>query len=217
MGTVAARAADMPARAPIYKAEPAAQTYDWTGFYLGINGGYARSHSNWSDPAAGTDSGGFNTSGGTLGGQLGYNWQTGPVVLGIETDMNWINANGSSNAGGVCAADGGGSCQTQQSWLGTTRARVGYAFDRWLPYVTGGVAYGDIRATQPTGTSSSTQAGWAAGAGVEYGITRNWSAKLEYLHVDLGTATFMGAASGTSTLTVPIKDDLARVGLNYRW
>ncbi len=215
-GAMSAQAADMPARPPaFYKAEPA-QAYDWTGFYLGINGGYAWGRSSWSDPVAGTDSGSFNTSGGTLGGQLGYNWQTGPVVLGVETDMNWINTRGSSG-GGVCAADGGGSCQTQQSWLGTTRARVGYAFDRWLPYITGGVAYGDIRATQPTGTSSSTRAGWTAGAGVEYGINRNWSAKLEYLHVDLGTASFMGAASGTTTLSVPITDDLARVGLNYRW
>jgi outer membrane immunogenic protein len=212
-----AQAADMPARS-FYKAEPAAQSYDWTGFYLGINGGYGFGRSSWSDPAAGTDSGRFNTSGATLGGQLGYNWQTGPVVLGVETDMDWLNAKGSSSsAGGVCATNGGGSCQTQQSWLGTTRARVGYAFDRWLPYITGGVAYGDIRATQPTGTSSSTKTGWTAGAGVEYGITKNWSAKLEYLHVDLGTATFMGAASGTPTLNVPITDDLARVGLNYRW
>ena len=70
---------------------------------------------------------------------------------------------------------------------------------------------------QPTGTSTTTNAGWTAGCGVEYGIDRNWSAKLEYLHVDLGTAAFMGAASGTSTLKVPIKDDLVRAGINYRW
>jgi outer membrane immunogenic protein len=212
-----AQAADIPPRPPTPAYAPGAQTFDWTGFYLGINGGYAWGRSSWSDPAVGTDSGRFNTSGGTLGGQLGYNWQTGPMVLGVETDMNWINAKGSSGAGGVCAADGGGSCQTQQSWLGTARARVGYAFDRWLPYITGGVAYGDIRASQPTGTNSSNRTGWTAGGGVEYGINRNWSAKLEYLHVDLGTASFMGAASGTPTLSVPITDDLARVGLNYRW
>ena len=215
--SASAQAADMPRAAPIYKAEPAAQSFDWTGFYLGINGGYGRGRSSWSDPLVGTDSGRFNTSGAMLGGQLGYNWQRGPVVLGIETDMDWLNAKGSSSAGGVCGTDGAGSCQTQQSWLGTTRARIGYAFDRWLPYVTGGVAYGDIKATQPTGTSSSTKVGWTAGAGIEYGINRNWSAKAEYLHVDLGTASFMGAASGTPTLAVPITEDLARVGLNYRW
>jgi outer membrane immunogenic protein len=79
------------------------------------------------------------------------------------------------------------------------------------------VAYGDIRADQANGSSSTTKTGWTAGGGVEYGIDRNWSAKLEYLHVDLGTATFMGAASGTPTLNVPITDDIVRAGLNYRW
>jgi outer membrane immunogenic protein len=220
LASVSAQAADIHRAAPVYKApsaDPAPQAFDWTGFYLGLNGGYAGGRSSWSDPAAGAASGGFNTSGGTVGGQIGYNWQTGPLVLGAESDMNWLNSRGSSSAGGVCATDGGGNCQTQQNWLGTTRARVGYAFDRWLPYITGGVAYGHVRATQPSGTSSTTRTGWVAGGGVEYGISRNWSAKLEYLHADLGTATFMGAASGTPTLSVPIKDDLARVGLNYRW
>ena len=70
---------------------------------------------------------------------------------------------------------------------------------------------------QPTGTFTGTNVGWTAGAGLEYAIDRNWSAKLEYLHVDLGTATFMGAASGTSTLTVPVTNKLARLGVNYRW
>lgn len=212
-----AHAADMPRAAPIYKAGPVAQAYDWTGFYLGINGGYAWGRSSWSDPAVGTDSGRFNTNGGTLGGQVGYNWQTGPLVVGIETDLNWLNAKGSTGAGGVCLTDGAGQCQSKQTWVGTTRARLGYSFDRWLPYVTGGVAYGDVRADQATGSSSTTKTGWTAGGGVEYGINRNWSAKLEYLHIDLGTANFMGAASGTPTLNVPITDDIVRAGLNYRW
>jgi outer membrane immunogenic protein len=214
---VSAQAADMPRAAPIYKAQPVAQAYDWTGFYLGINGGYAWGRSSWSDPAAGTDSGNFSTSGGTIGGQIGYNWQTGPAVLGIETDFNWIGAGGNSTGGGVCLTDGGGSCQTKQSWIGTTRARLGYSFDRWLPYITGGVAYGDVQAIQNGGSSSSTRTGWTAGGGIEYGIDRNWSAKLEYLHIDLGTASFMGAASGTQSLSVPITDDIVRAGLNYRW
>jgi outer membrane immunogenic protein len=215
---MSARAADLPPHPPaFYKAPPAEQIFNWTGFYVGINGGYSWGRSSWSDPAVGANSGNFNTSGGLVGGQLGYNWQSGPVVFGLETDADWMNVKGSAAAGGVCATDGGGSCQTQQSWVGTTRARIGYAFDRWLPYITGGVAYGDIKATQPTGTSSSTKAGWAAGGGLEYGINPNWSAKIEYLHIDLGTATFMGAASGTSTLTVPVTNDLARVGINYHW
>jgi outer membrane immunogenic protein len=214
------QAADLPGRSnsPSYYKAPSELPFSWTGFYAGINGGYVWGPSNWSDPAVGVDSGKFNTSGGLVGGQLGYNWQTGAVVLGIETDADWMSVKGrTAGLGGVCVLDGGGQCQTQQNWVGTTRARAGYAFDRWLPYVTGGVAYGNIQAVQSTGTFTNTNVGWTAGAGLEYAIDRNWSAKLEYLHVDLGTATFMGAASGTSTLAVPVTDELVRAGINYHW
>jgi outer membrane immunogenic protein len=217
---ISAQAADVSARSnpPSFYKAPSELPFSWTGFYAGINGGYAWGRSSWSDPAVGADSGNFNTSGGLVGGQLGYNWQTGSVVLGIETDADWMSVKGNTaGLGGVCLADGGGQCQVQQSWVGTTRARVGYAFDRWLPYITGGVAYGNIQAVQPTGTSTGTKVGWTAGAGVEVGINRNWSAKVEYLHIDLGTAAFMGAASGTSTLAVPVTNELVRAGVNYHW
>jgi outer membrane immunogenic protein len=217
---LSAQAADVPARSnpPSFYKAPSALPFSWTGFYAGINGGYVWGRSSWSDPAVGANSGSFNTSGGLVGGQFGYNWQTGAVVLGIETDADWMSVKGSNaGLGGVCVADGGGQCQTQQSWVGTTRARVGYAFDRWLPYVTGGVAYGNIQAAQPFGTTTKTNVGWTAGGGLEYGIDRNWSARLEYLHIDLGTATFMGAASGTSTLAVTVTNDLMRAGINYHW
>jgi len=214
------QAADLGARSnpPSFYKAPAQLPFSWTGLYAGVNGGYAWGQSSWSDPTVGADSGRFNTSGGLVGGQLGYNWQTGALVLGIETDADWMNVKGSSaGVGGVCAADGGGQCQTQQTWLGTTRARVGYAFDRWLPYVTGGVAYGNIQAVQPTGTTFKTNVGWTAGGGLEYGFDRNWSAKVEYLHIDLGTHTFMSSASGTSTLAVPVTNELVRAGVNYHW
>jgi outer membrane immunogenic protein len=217
---MSAQAADVtaPSNSQSFYKAPSEVPFSWTGFYAGINGGYTWGRSSWSDPAVGATSGNFNTSGGLIGGQLGYNWQTGSVVLGIESDADWMSVKGSTTGlGGVCLADGGGQCQTQQSWVGTTRARVGYAFDHWLPYVTGGVAYGNIQAVQSTGTSSNTNVGWTAGAGVEYAFNRNWSAKLEYLHVDLGTATFMGAASGTPTLAVPVTDELVRAGINFHW
>lgn len=221
-GTVVAHAADLGTRSgpqSYFKAPPEAP-FDWTGFYAGINAGYAGGRTSWSDPAVGTDSGRFGMSGALIGGQLGYNYQMGNVVLGVETDMDWLNAKGSmtsNGAGDVCAADGGGACQTQQSWLGTTRARVGYAFGRWMPYVTGGVAYGNIQSVQPSGPTSATNVGWSAGGGLEAGIDRNWSAKLEVLHADLGTATFTGSASGTATLAVPVTNNALRVGLNYHW
>ena len=217
---MSAPAADLPARSnsQSFYTAPTELPFNWTGFYAGINGGYTWGQSSWTDQAVGASSGNFNTSGGLVGGQLGYNWQTGAVVFGIETDADWISVKGSTaGSGGVCLADGGGQCQTQQSWVGTTRGRIGYAFDRWLPYVTGGVAYGNIQAVQPTGTFTGTNVGWTAGAGVEFRIDRNWSAKVEYLHIDLGTATFMGAASGTPTLAVPVDNDLVRAGINYHW
>ncbi len=217
-GVLPAQASDLPAHAktaPVYKAPPNLP-YNWAGFYLGINGGYNFGQSSWSDPAAGADSGKFSTKGGLLGGQVGYNWQVGKTVLGVESDIDWAKVSGTAS-GGVCATDGGGQCETKQSWFGTTRARLGYTFDRFLPYITGGAAYGNVKAVQPTGTSSDSKLGWAAGAGLEYGINKNWSAKAEYLHLDLGTATFMGLASGTNTLKVPMTDEIVRAGLNYHW
>jgi len=202
---------------PYYKA-PVEAPFSWTGFYFGLNGGYGWGRSSWSDPTLGADSGSFNTSGGLLGGQLGYNWQTGSVVLGIETDADWTNIKGSTaGLGGVCLADGGGLCQTKQDWFGTTRGRIGYAFGRFMPYVTGGAAYGDIKALQSTSSATQTKFGWSAGGGVEYSLDRNWSAKLEYLHLDLGTATLFSAAAGRPSLSVPVTDDLVRAGMNYHW
>ena len=204
-----------PQGAPIYQAPT--PVYDWSGFYLGVNGGYAFGRSSWSDPFAGGDSGRFNTKGGLIGGQIGYNWQVGRTVLGLESDINWARVSGSAANGGVCAINGGGACRTEQNWFGTTRARIGYAFGNFLPYVTGGLAYGDVNAVQANGSQRDTRAGWTAGGGLEVGLTKSWTAKAEYLHLDLGTATFMGAASGTNSLKVSITDDILRAGLNYRW
>lgn len=217
--TMSAQAADLPNRSnpPSTYTEP---PFTWTGYYFGVNGGYDSGRSSWSDPLVGADSRHFHTSGALAGGQFGYNWQAGSVVLGIETDADWLGVKGvksSTTGGDVCLADGSGSCQTQQSWVGTTRARAGYAFGRWLPYVTGGVAYGNIEAVQPTGTTTNTNIGWTAGAGLEVALDRNWSVKLEYLHIDLGSATFTGFASGTSTLVIPVSDNLVRAGINFRF
>jgi outer membrane immunogenic protein len=213
-GATGAQATDMPVKG---KPVPFVDVpFGWTGFYVGANGGYGWGRSSWSDPTVGADSGRFNTRGALLGGQLGYNWQFGSVVFGVETDADWTNLTGNST-GSVCLADGGGSCQTKQDWFGTTRGRIGYAFGRWLPYVTGGAAYGDIKALQSNGTSTTVKFGWTAGGGLEYSIDRNWSAKVEYLHLDLGTADFFSAANGATTLSVPAKDDLVRAGVNYHW
>jgi len=199
-------AADLPRPAPqaAYPKAPEYRPYDWTGFYAGLNAGYG-----WGDSKF--NPGGANASpeGALLGGTIGYNYQWGQTVFGVESDFDWNNAKGTT----TCAL-GAGSCRAQSDWLGTTRLRLGYAADRFLPYITGGAAYGNLKTSLPgTGFSDSdTKFGWAAGAGVEYAFTPNWSVKAEYLHVDLGK--FNCPACGTN---VKFNEDIVRTGLNYKF
>jgi len=202
----AANAADlprrhaMPTKAPMYEAP-----YNWTGFYVGINGGAGWGHSNWD--AYGT---GFNTSGGLVGGTVGYNYQMGQVVLGLEGDGDWSGLRGS----GTCA---GLSCETHNNWLATARGRVGYAFGRVMPYVTGGGAFGDIKSSLAGFSSqTTTQAGWTLGGGAEVAIAGPWTAKIEYLYVDLGKAGCGAAACGVPT-NVNFTSNIVRAGINYRF
>jgi outer membrane immunogenic protein len=203
MTMTAANAADLPHRHAMPTKAPAyAVPYVWTGFYLGINGG-----AGWgrSDVAAPFSTGTFNTSGGLVGGTLGYNYQMGQTVFGLEADGDWTHLNGSA----TCALT---TCQTSNDWLATARGRLGYAVDRFLPYVTAGAAFGDIK-TNVTGIGSATdtKAGWTAGGGVEAKIAGPWSAKLEYLYVDLGRgASVLGADSSLHT-------NLVRAGVNYKF
>ena len=207
-GTFAASAADLRPRA--VKAPPYIPPayYNWTGFYIGVNGGGGWGSSRWDSTA------GFNTSGGLIGGTIGYNWQTGPWVLGLEGDLDWSNIGGSTTIG----ACGGGSCSSQLQWLGTVRGRVGYAFDRVLPYVTGGGAFGDVKASVPGFAGKDrTQAGWTVGAGVEMAIARNWTAKVEYLHVDLGSFNCGLSCGVTATNNVNFTSEIVRGGFNFRF
>src|SRR4029079_7933041 len=125
--------------------------------------------------------------GGLFGGTVGYNWQSGAIVYGLGGDFDWYGVEGRVPCGIVF------TCETSSSWLATFRGRVGYAFDRWLPYVTAGGAYGNVKATASvpilglSASSSSSQLVWTAGAGLEYAFLGNWTAKLEYLYVDLGS------------------------------
>jgi outer membrane immunogenic protein len=210
----AANAADLPAAKPApIPMQPVPTAYDWSGFYAGIDAGWAWAWSHWSDPIAGSSR--ARSNGGLVGGHLGYNWQRGSVVFGLETDAAWADISGNANAGmAFCAT---GPCDMKQNWIGTTRGRIGYAFNNWMPYLTGGAAYGDVHTNLPWGSTSSTRLGWSAGAGLEVGLNRNWSARLEYLHLDLGTASLFNAASGVSNVSIPVKDDLLRAGISYHW
>lgn len=155
----------------------------------------------------------MHPDGAVLSGGFGYNFQAGSLVYGIEGDAgpSWMRDTNAAVA--PCA-----SCEVRNHYLATARARVGYAFDRWLPYVTGGAAFGDITIKTPAGGSQqSNQVGWTAGGGVEYAFAgTNWSTKLEYLYVDLGSATCDAVHCGTST-SADFKSNIVRVGLNYRY
>lgn len=205
-----ANAADLP-RQMYSKAPPpmVAPYYNWTGFYVGINGGGAWGTSTWDS------TGGFDLSGGMIGGTIGYNWQTGPWVLGAEGDLDWANVKGSTAAIGCTTAN----CSTENTWLGTVRGRVGYAFDRFMPYITGGVAFGGVNANQaPFTGGSSTQVGWAVGAGLEFAVINNITAKLEYLHYDLGSFTCgLNCGNGIINDQVSFSADAIRGGVNIRF
>jgi outer membrane immunogenic protein len=201
-----AAAADLPGPQPYYKA-PAfvPPPFTWSGFYLGVNGGGAFGTSTW-DTA-----GSINTSGGLVGGTIGYNYQINHFVIGAEGDVDWASISGSTTTI-ACPA----GCKTGDSWLATARGRVGYAADRFLPFVTGGAAFGNIQATTAGLTTSTTNAGWTVGAGLEFAITPNWSAKAEYLYVSLGKFN-CGLNCGATTDNVSFNANLVRGGINYHF
>ena len=207
LAAMPASAADLPRGTP-YKAPAYVAQYNWTGFYLGINGGGGFGDSDWNGLAFSN-----SPSGGLIGGTAGYNWQGvgSPWVFGIEGDIDYSSLKDSSACGLAF------SCQTRNNWLGTVRGRVGYAWDRFMPYFTGGVAFGDIEARR-TGFSgvSETNVGWTVGVGIEGVIAGNWTAKLEYLYVDLGDVNCSAAACGTAT-NVDFSTNVVRAGLNYRF
>jgi outer membrane immunogenic protein len=194
-GLASANAADiqqrqMPVKAPVY-VPPA---YTWTGPYIGISGGYGWGNSNFGDP-----------DGGLFGATLGYNWQMGQLVTGIEGDISWSGLDGDGNVGGIPSS-------VNNDWLGTVRGRLGYNAGRWMPYITGGLAVGNIDASVAGfGSSDKTKAGWTIGGGVEAQIAGPWSAKVEYLYVDLGKGDSIAGDRPE------FQTNIVRAGLNYRF
>ena len=204
LGVASASAADLPRQQPMPAKAPAymAPIYNWTGFYVGINGGYGWGESDRSAPFG---TGTFDVSGGVVGGTLGYNYQMGQIVFGLEGDLDWSGIKGSAPCAGT-------TCETRNDWLWTGRGRLGYAADRFMPYITGGAAAGNIKHTiTGVGSADDTKFGWTLGAGVEAAISGPWTAKVEYLYVDLGSGSAVGG-SDTS-----FKTNLVRAGINYRF
>jgi len=238
----------------VFKAPPPAPWYDWTGFYIGANGGYSwgQSSTTITAPGLAAFSGSQNVDGLLCGVQIGYNWQFNHNwVLGLEADIQGTGQEGSTGLPTVITVPTiailalpttttTGSFSQSLPWFGTVRGRLGVEpADRLLLYVTGGLAYGEVQSstsvTTTTGfagapplatttaaaNASNIQVGWTAGAGLEWAFTGRWSAKLEYLYVDLGTFTntFAGLPPAYPTLTASshFTDNIFRVGINYNF
>ena len=156
-------------------------------------------------------------SGGILGGTLGYNWQKGRWVFGLEGDYSWADISGSSNVCGFPVH----SCGTGLDSLGTLRGRIGYTVGTsgtWLPYVTGGLAVGELHAWDnlTPASGSAFRAGWTVGGGIEAAFARDWTVKLEYLYMDLGSGQLFNIVPGVPE-TVSFKANLLRLGVDYHF
>ena len=272
--TAASVAADLPARAPAMAPAPmyAAPIFTWSGFYVGLNAGAGfrsgnngRSDTVFDDPAGSVDPlliAGINSdlalvgrrggddTGFTGGAQIGYNWQFGALVFGVEADINYLDRGDSDRGYTILNLAGTGNDLTVagngsgSDYFGTLRGRIGYAYDRTMIYATGGLAYSDggnrrggaivtdpgaggaILATY-NARGSSKDWGYAVGVGVEHAFTNNWSAKLEYLYLDLdrgGSQRYTSVGNGApfdNIVGVRRGDDsgmhIVRVGLNYKF
>lgn len=219
-GGEAALAADVlppPPPLPPTSYFPTMAPINWGGFYVGVNGGYGFGTSNWT--AAAGSVGSFNTSGFLIGGTVGLNLQAGAFLFGVEADEDWTNVHGSSSNAYCSAVTANATCETKSDWLGTGRLRIGYVFDRVLVYGTGGVAFGNIQAgyNPPATFDSSTNVGWTAGAGVEFALAQNWTAKVEYLYVDLGNVSCAINCGPAVPFTVPLTENIVRAGVNFKF
>jgi outer membrane immunogenic protein len=183
-------AADLPrGSAPYF---PPAAGFNWSGAYVGANLGYT-----W-----GKVTNSSTSPGGLEGGvQGGYNWQSGQFVFGAETDLQLSGAE-----------DTFAPFKFSNPWFGTLRGRGGFAYSNFLFYLTAGLAYGNVKAESAFLSESRTGLGWTVGLGGEMGITQNWSAKIEYLYMDLGSRSY--TVTGTSNA---YQSNIVRIGLNYHF
>ena len=198
----AATAADLPRKsAPVAPAFAPVPVFAWTGFYAGVNAGYGFGQ------FAGPSAGGFKDPSGFVGGaQIGYNRQVGRLVYGLETDLSYANVGADNSATGIAGS------KARVDYIGTVRGRVGYAMDRFLPYFTGGFAYGGSSVRIQGNQSEPIHDGGTLGVGAEYAITNNLTAKVEGLYVDLADRRVLG---GTGKVGAEL--GIVRAGLNYKF
>ena len=207
----AAVAADMrmPVKAPPPIVSPAT---NWSGFYIGAMGGYA-SESSSDDVIVGVAAD-PRMKGGFGGGTIGYNWQTGQFVFGLEADAAFASVNASATAFGVTA-------ESEIQSLGTVRGRIGMAFDTVLLYATGGYAWADNKFSitiPPVSVSESNfHHGWTVGAGVEWMFAPRWSVKFEYLYRDFSSETYFAGLLPPGVSSGNIGFHSGQVGVNFHF
>ncbi|MCA6107972.1 outer membrane protein [Bradyrhizobium cenepequi] len=225
LGAVApAFGADL-AEQPVYTKAPSppppatVAIYDWTGFYIGANGGLGLGHSSW-DFGGVTPEGSHDPSGGTLGGQIGYRWQSGPFVFGIEGQGNWADFSGSN----VSLAFPADLNRTKTDAFGLLTGQIGYAFNNTLLYVKGGAAvtsntYQVNSAGALLASTDSLRWGGTVGVGVEVGFAPNWSLGVEYDHLfrQEGNVNFASATGAAGTDRINQDFDLLTARINYKF
>jgi len=192
VATSATYAADIPRGSPYYTAPAPLGVFSWAGPYLGLNAGYqwGVTTNNPTEPS------------GIAGGiQLGYNWQSGQFVFGGETDLQVSGAD-----------DTFAPWKFSNPWFGTLRGRAGVAFSNILLYATLGLAYGGVTGEIAGLSENKSHLGWTAGLGMEFGFTPNWSAKAEYLYIDLNDRTYSVTGVGNG-----LESNLLRFGVNYHF
>ena len=192
---------------PVYKAAPVVATmYDWSGFYVGINGGWGKADYDHAFNSAGHynfvagDSFNYSKSGGVLGGHLGYNWQAGQWVFGIDGAMmkTWLDS-GAQTSPFFPATD---TFQSKIDWIATATGRVGYAWNNVLGYVKGGWAYTSfndfVQDTNDFVDADGKKSGWTLGGGVEFALSPNWIFGVEYNYYDFGSINVNQASTNFS-------------------
>ncbi|KRR09654.1 hypothetical protein CQ12_14090 [Bradyrhizobium jicamae] len=228
LGSAPTIAADLAAR-PYTKAPALAAVYDWTGFYIGVNAGVGIGRDRFQhDWLGGASPYSFYVApqGGFGGGQIGYNWQTGsflgPIVFGVEADIQGagLSDDGTTfNEGGIIR-----NYRQRLDWFGTARGRIGISNGPVLSYVTAGYAVANVKTNASasfggvtnTFSTDRTQGGWVVGSGVEAALGGNWTGKIEYLYLNLGNKTDIAAIGLAAPLNTEIRENIFRVGLNYR-
>lgn len=197
-----------------------AQGANWSGFTAGISGGFGSGSAGQNLPPALiteevviTDHK-YGLSGGVLGLGGAYDMQTGPWVYGVLFDYSWANIDGLTTVT-TCAPLG---CGVELRSFGTLRGRIGYAYGTWLPYITGGLAFGNVHAFNNNipASGSQTHVGWTLGVGIATKFAPNWSAKLEYLYADLGKKDHYFVAPGIPE-AVGVRTNIVRVGIDYHF